>query len=162
MPLDSIAVVAGELVVEVVVSLTHGDESGNDVITRTVAVVERLVSEVVGERVDAEGGLLNDEDAENTGVNESTVPITPTKTSNHGGKQEAHEHNNVEVVLVLPNDNGVLVEIRNVGTSDTLGVLLHDHPAEMRVQKSLANGIGILVGVGVSVVSAMIARPPTD
>lgn len=67
-PLDGIAVVTGEFVVEVVVSLTKGDKGGDDVVTRAVAVVEWLVTEPVSQGVDAEGGLLNEEDAQNTGI----------------------------------------------------------------------------------------------
>lgn len=63
---------------------------------------------------------------------------------------------------MLPDDNRVLVEIGDVGTADTLGVLLHDHPAEMRVQEALADGIWVLVGIGVSVVSTVVPRPPSD
>ena len=60
-PLDGVAVIRGELVVEVVVSFTKGDEGGDDVVTGRVAVIERLLAEPVGKRVDAEGGLLNKE-----------------------------------------------------------------------------------------------------
>src|SRR5690606_45760 len=51
-PLNSIAIVAWEFVMEVVVTLTKSDEGGDDVISWGVAVVEWLVSEPVGERVD--------------------------------------------------------------------------------------------------------------
>ena len=61
-PLDGVAVVRGELVVEVVVALAEGGDGGDDVVAGRVAVVEGLVAEPVGERVDAEGGLLDDED----------------------------------------------------------------------------------------------------
>jgi hypothetical protein len=36
-------------------------------------------------------------------------------------------------VLVLPDNNGIIVEIRDVGAADALRVLLHDHPADVRV-----------------------------
>lgn len=84
-PFDSVTVVRGELVVEVVVALAEGHESGDDVITGRVAVVERLVTEPVSQGVDAEGGLLDKADSENASVNESTNPVTPTKTTNKGG-----------------------------------------------------------------------------
>jgi hypothetical protein len=63
---------------------------------------------------------------------------------------------------VLPDNDGVLVEIGDVGTADALGVLLHDHPAKMAVQKTLANAVGVLVGVGVAVVGAVVTAPPAD
>jgi hypothetical protein len=63
---------------------------------------------------------------------------------------------------VLPDDDRVLVEVRDVSASDPLGILLHDHPTEVGVEQSLADGVGVLVGVGVSVVSTMVSRPPAD
>jgi hypothetical protein len=32
---------------------------------------------------------------------------------------------------MLPDDDGVIVEVGDVGTADALWVLLHDHPSEM-------------------------------
>jgi len=65
-------------------------------------------------------------------------------------------------VLVLPDDDGVFVQVGDVGTADALGVLLHDHPAQMAVEKSLANAVRVLVGVGVAVVGTVVTAPPAD
>jgi hypothetical protein len=65
-------------------------------------------------------------------------------------------------VTVLPDDDGVLVQIGDVGTANTLGVLLHDHPAKVRVPETLTNGVGVLLGVGITVVSTVAASPPAD
>jgi hypothetical protein len=43
--------------VEVVVTFSNGAQSGDEVVTRSVLVVERLVTEPMGKRVDAEGRL---------------------------------------------------------------------------------------------------------
>jgi hypothetical protein len=161
-PLDSVAVVGGELVVEVVVALAESDERGDDVVSRRVAVVEGLVTEPMGKRVDAEGSLLDEEDAEDTGVDEATFPVVPEETSDSRGEDQTHEDDNLDVVLVLPDDDGVLVQVGDVGAADALGVLLHDHPAEMAVEKSLANAVWVLVGVGVAVVGAVVTAPPAD
>ena len=45
-------------------------------------------------------------------------------------------------------------------TADALGVLFHQHPAKVRIEQALANAVRILVCVGITVMSAMIARPP--
>ena len=74
---DGVAVVGGEFVVEVVVSFAKCDESGDDVISRRVAVVEWLVTEPMCEGVDTECGLLDEEDAENACVDEAAEPVTP-------------------------------------------------------------------------------------
>lgn len=148
--------------VEVVVSLAEGDESGDDVVTRGVAVVERLVTKPVGERVDAESSLLDEADTEDTGINEAAEPVIPAKAADNGGQEESESDNTLEEVGVLPDDDGVLVEVGDVGTAGALGVLLHDHPAEVRVEETLADRVGILFGVGIAVVSTVTARPPAD
>jgi hypothetical protein len=112
--------------------------------------------------VDTESGLLDEEDAENAGVDKASEPVTPTKTSDKSRENETHEEDDLEVVLVLPHDNGVVVEVRDVGATNALGVLLHEHPAEVRVEKTLPDAVGVLVGVGVAVVSAVVASPPSD
>jgi len=79
-PLNSVAVVGRKLVVEVVVTLAKSHESSDHVITGRVAVVEGLVAEPMGKRVDAEGGLLHEEDAEDTSVDEPALPVIPEQT----------------------------------------------------------------------------------
>ena len=162
MPLDSVTVVGGELVVEVVVALTESDKGGDDVVPGAVAVVEGLVAEPVGKGVDAEGSLLDEENAEDTGVDEATLPVVPEETSDSRREDQTHEDDDLDVVLVLPNDDGVLVQVGDVGAADALGVLLHDHPAKMAVEKTLADAVGVLVGVGVAVVGTVVAAPPAD
>lgn len=147
---------------KVVVSFAEGDESSDDVVSWRVAVVEGLVTEPMRKGVDTEGGLLDEEDAENTSVDEAAEPVTPAETGNDGGEDETHEDDGLQVVAVLPDHHGVVVEVRDVGSADTLGVLLHEHPTEVRVEETLADGIGVLVGVGVSVVSTVVSRPPSD
>ena len=125
MPFDGVAVVGGKLVVEVVVAFAEGDEGGDDVVAGGVAVVEWLVAEPVGEGVDAEGGLLYEKDAEDAGVDEAAEPVLPEKAGHEGGEDEAHEDDYFEVVFVLPDDDGVLVEIGDVGSADPFRALLH-------------------------------------
>jgi len=161
-PLDGIAVVAGELVVEVVVALSEGDERRDDVVAGRVAVVEGLVTEPVSERVDAEGGLLDEEDTQDAGIDEAAEPVAPSEAGNDSGEDDTHEDDDPEVVLVLPDDDGIAVQVRDVGASDLLGVLLHHHPADVRVHKTLADRVRVLLGVGVSVVGAVVPGPPAD
>ena len=161
-PLDGVAVVGGELVVEVVVALAESDKSSDDVVTGAVAVIERLVTEPVGKRVDTESGLLDEEDAEDASVDEASEPVTPAETSHESREDEAHKEDDLEIVLVLPDNNGVIVEIGDVGAANSLGVLLHEHPAEVGVEQTLPDTVGVLVGVGVAVVSAVVAGPPSD
>ena len=116
----------------------------------------------MGQRVDAESGLLDEEDTQDTSVDETTPPVTPAKTGHEHGNNQTHGENDLEVVAVLPDDNRVFVEIGDIGAADTLGVLLHDHPSQVRVEQTLADGVGVLVGIGITVVSPVITRPPAD
>jgi hypothetical protein len=92
----------------------------------------------------------------------SAYPVTPAQSANKSRENNTHEEDTLQVVLVLPDDNGVLVQIGNVGAADTLGVLLHHHPSEMRVEQALANRVGVLVGISVAVVATMSSTPPTS
>lgn len=154
-PNDGVSVIGWELVVEIVVSFAKGDESGNDVVSGAVAVVEGLFAEPMGEAVDAECGLLNNKDAQNSSVDEAAQPITPAKAGNESGKDESHENDALHEVPVLPNNNGIFIQVGNVGTADSLRVLLHDHPANVAVKKALPNGVRILFSVGISVMSTV-------
>ena len=161
-PFDGVAVVGGELVVEVVVAFAEGDERGDDVVAGRVAVVEGLVAEPVGEGIHAEGGLLHEEDAEDAAVDEAAEPVAPEEAAHEHGEDEAHEEDYLEVILVLPDDDGVLVEVGDVGSADSFRVLLHQHPAEVGVEETFADGVGVLVGVGVTVVSSVVSSPPSN
>lgn len=90
-PLDGVAVVGGELVVEVVVTLTEGDEGGDDVVAGRVAVVEGLVTEPVGEGVDAKGGLLDEPDTEDAAVDEAAEEVAPEEAAEERGEDEGGE-----------------------------------------------------------------------
>lgn len=111
----------------------------------------------MSKRVDAEGGLLDEEDAEDTGVDETSHPVTPTKTSDQAWEDQAHEEDGLEVVSVLPDNDWVVVEVRDIGTTNTLWVLLHEHPSEVRVEETFADGVWVLVGIGVSVVCSVVS-----
>jgi len=121
-----------------------------------------LVAEPVSKRVDTECSLLDEEDTEDTSVDESTLPITPAEAADKHREDKTHDGNAKEIVLVLPSDDSILVEVRDVGTANALGVLLHEHPAEVRVEEALADTVGVLFGVGVTVVSTVVSGPPSD
>lgn len=93
----------------------------------------------MSKRVDTEGSLLNEKDTEDACVDESTPPVTPTKASDKHREDQTREEHNLEIVLVLPDDDWVFIEIRDVGSANPLRVLLHQHPTEVGVQQALAN-----------------------
>lgn len=146
---------------EVVIAFSESNESSHDVITRRIAIVKGLVTQPMGKRVDTECGLLDEEDAEDASVDETAEIIAPSETTDNGWENQAHEENDLEVVLVLPNDDWVFIEIRDICASNSLRVLLHEHPAEMGIEKAFADGVWVLLCVGVSMVSTVVSRPPS-
>ena len=147
---------------EVVVALAECDKCSDDVVTRRVAVIEWLVTEPVSQGIDAESGLLDEEDSENASVDETAPPVTPAETGDKRGEDQAHKEDNLEIVLVLPDDDWIFIEVGDVCSANSLRVLLHQHPAKVRVQQALANRVGILFCVGVAMVSSMVPSPPPD
>jgi hypothetical protein len=149
-------------VVVVVVSFAESDECGDDVVSWRVSVIEGLVAEVMGKGVDAECGMVDKDESADTGVKESPSPVTPTKTSNDSGEEEAHGEDNDSVILVLHADEGIRIEIRDIGTANTFGVLFEDHPTEMSVHQAFSDRVWIFLCVGVTMMSAMVSRPPSN
>ena len=75
------------------VTLTEGDEGGDNVVARAVSVVKRLIAKPVGQAVDTECRLLDEEDPENPGVDEASQPVVPAKPTDHGRQNQSHrEH----------------------------------------------------------------------
>jgi hypothetical protein len=126
--------------VKVVVTFAESHESGKDVIARRVAVVEWLIAEPVSQRIDAKCGLLHKENPEDSGVDESALPVTPAETTGEQWEDQAHEDDDFDVVAMLPDDDRVIIEIRDVGAPNALWVLFDDHPAKVRVEEALPDG----------------------
>lgn len=113
----------------------------------------------MSETVHTEGGLLDEEDTEDAGIDKAAEVIVPSETSNKAREDQAHECNNLEVMTMLENHDWVFIEIGDISPSDALWVLLHEHPSEVRVEQSFPDTIRILVGVGVTMMSAMVSSP---
>ena len=87
-------------------------------------VVEWLIAKVVSEAVDGERALLNRHDTDNTSVDESTPPVPPAKPSDQGREDPGEEYRYRGIVLVLPDDEGVVGEVGDVGAAMLLVVLV--------------------------------------
>ena len=120
-PFNGIAIVGREFMVEVMVAFAKGDKSSDNMVTRAVTIVERLVTEPVRQGINTESGLLDEEDAKNAGIDEAAAPIGPTKTADEHGKDQSHEEDDFQIILVLPDYDGVLIEVGDVGLSRSQG-----------------------------------------
>jgi hypothetical protein len=67
-----------------------------------------------------------------------------------------------QVVHMLPNNKRVLIQIGNIRPADTLRVLLHDEPANVRIDETLPDRVRVLDRVRVPMMRAVALRPPTD
>lgn len=67
---------------------------------------------------------------------ETTLPVSPTQSSDHSGQDDTHTEQAHEVVLVLPSNNLVTGQVRDVGYSD-LSSGLDNHPSYVRPPETL-------------------------
>ena len=161
-PINRVPVVRWELMVEIMVALAQCEKGSDYVITGAIAVVEWLIAQVVSNTVHAECSLLHEEGTEDAAIDKAAAVIVPEETTDNAGKDEARKNDDGEIVLMLPDHYRVLVKIGDIGTTNSLRVLLHDHPAEVRVEQALADGVRVLVGIGVAVMGTMVSSPPAD
>lgn len=121
------------LVVEVVVSLAETEERRDPMVAGRAPVVEGLVAKVMSEAVDGEGALLNGDDAEDASVDEPALPIPPAEPRYQGRHDPGEEYRYRGIVLVLPDDEGVIREVGDVGATVLLVVLVEEEPAHVCV-----------------------------
>jgi len=178
-PLDGIAVVHWELVMEIMVTLSEGDKRGEHVIARSVLIVEGSLTKPMSERVDTEGRLgtkvsvlfwlqsarwthvVDKEQTSERRIEITATPIAPEVTRNDGRNDNAHQEDEPEEIVMLPTDDGVAGEIGDI--SDTgLATGMEDHPTNMGPDEPVMGTIGIEVGVSVTMMSTVTARPPLD
>ena len=105
--------------------------------------------------------MVNKHQSSGTGEKESSSPISPSESGDGHREEESHGDDEREIPLVLPDDDLVLGEIRNIGDSG-FSSRLEDHPSDVRPEETLVRGVGIEIGVGVSVMRSMSSRPPLD
>jgi len=166
-----------------VVSLSDGDQGGNEVVTRSVLVIESVLSEPMSQRVDTEGGLqgqvedcqttaerrriiyythvVHEQQPSSSGKEETSLPVTPTETSNTHGEEQSHDQKQRQIVVVLPPDNLGSSQVGDIGDAD-LGSRLEDHPTDVSPPEPFVGRVRVEVGVGVTVVSSVASGPPFD
>lgn len=116
----------------------------------------------MGKRVDTEGGLLDEQKSENASIHQTTLPITPTQASDDHWEYHTEEQNDLSVVSVLPDNDRVFVQVRDLRSAFVLRVLIQDHPHEVCIPSPLHHTIWVLGCVGPSVMRSVLAAPPSD
>jgi hypothetical protein len=66
--------------------------------------------------------LLDKKDTKNASIDKSADPVVP-EDARHGGREdETHHQCYFDVVAVLPDNDSILIQIRDVSSTDPLGV----------------------------------------
>jgi len=164
---------------EVMVTLSESYKRGEHVIARSVLIVEGSVTKPVSERVDTEGRLgtkseskcsywsvkqthvVDKEQTSECRIEVAATPIAPEVTGNDGRDGNTHQEKDPDKPFVLPTDDRVAVEIRDISNT-RLATGLEDHPTDVRPEEPVVGTIGIEVGVSVTMMSTVAAGPPLD
>lgn len=80
-------------------------------ITGRVPVVEWLISQPVSQGIDAECSLLDEKDAQNAGVDETSEIVSPSEACHEAWEYHPHKHKHFEVISMLPDDNRIFIEV---------------------------------------------------
>ncbi len=159
-PVNTVAIVVFEQVVEVVVPLAEGEEGQDAVVPGAVAIGEGLAAPDVGQGVDEEGGVVGHHHAQHSRQQQHAeqIPVDEPqyqRNADVGGKGQR------QIVPVLEGDDGVVLQIPHIGVV-VIGVALvfPQHPADVGEPESAARAVGILVVVvHVAMVATVIGRP---
>lgn len=92
-------------------------------ISRAIGITD-LIAKPVGKGIDTESGLLDEEESQDTCIDQTAFPITPTQSSDYHWEKHSENKNEFTIVVVLPHDDGVLVQVGNICPATILGVLL--------------------------------------
>lgn len=121
-----------------------------------------LISKPMGQRVDTECCLLNEKEPQDAGEDQTTLPVAPTQAGNNHREQHSKYQNDEPIVFVLPDNYGVLIEVRNVCPTALLRVLLQSHPHKVRIPNTFPDTVWVLDRIRPSVVGAMLGTPPSN
>lgn len=161
-PPDAIAVIIGVGMVEIVVSLPIGQQTHQHASCSGDGGIILALSNQVGQAVYAKGGVPDEESG-----HESAIEEGPQEVQGLGlvrkekeGTEESREDNpegegEGDVVFVLEANHPISREIRGVNQLHPLVVGLHEDPAHVGKEKSLLDGVGIILGVGEAMVNAV-------
>lgn len=159
---NGLTVVAGEFVVEVVIPLSHCHECGEHMVPGCSAVIKWLLADPMRKTVHTERGLLDEARPHDAGIYKATPPVSPAQARNQHRESPCREQQELAVVLVLEDNNGVAVKIGDISAALDLGVVVQHHPADMREDKASERIIWIFLCVGPAMMGTVISTPPSD
>lgn len=144
---------------EVVVAFAHGEQVGPDVIDGCNVFVVIFIAGIVSKRVDEEGAVKENGNANDTADPEAAQKITPTEAANEGREEEAAGKGKKAIIVVEEHDNAIGSQIRNVDLRHFFRSMLLNGPALVTPPKALRRIVWIFRRVHISMVRTMISRP---
>lgn len=105
--------------------------------------------------------MVNEHQSNSTSVEITAFPIAPEQTCNDSRDNEGRDQHDVQIVSVLPAGDVVLLQITDIRNTRFASRFQHN-PTNVGVQQSFVGVIGVKIGVGISVVSAVTSRPPSN
>lgn len=103
--------------------------------------------------------MVDDSQAQGRGVVQATSPVTPEVTGDDDGEDEGEPGEDLEVVAVLEHHELVGLEVADVRRPGP-DLLPEEDPAHVRPPEPIVRAVRVQLGVGVAVMSAVLARPP--
>ena len=154
-PVESLARAALVGMMIVVPALAHGDDGEKPIVAGIVAGDVAPLADEMGERIDAEGPVIDGDRAPEEADDEARPA--------GDGEAEDGEHESRDLfVAVEPHQLGEFGEIRDPIDVHRL-LAAGEDPADMAVDEArLARRMDVEFGVGMEVVVAMVGRPPQD
>ncbi len=144
---------------EVVVALAVGQDGEPAVVARAVLVAVRLPAKGMRCRIDQEGQVVTDDQAQHAREQEHApqVAVQPAERERH---QEIEPDCEDVVVLVLERDDRVALQVPDIAEVRLAARIAAQHPADVREPEAAARRIGIAVVVVHELVMVAVARGP--
>lgn len=153
-PLDRISIIHGELMMEIMITFSDGDQGRNKMILGTVLVVEWRIPEIMRKRIDAEGAVVHETHPYRTRIYISSSPVSPPQPRDQRRHTKAHNYHQPNISSVLPPNNVVPVEVTDVGRTGPDAWLEYD-PTNVSPDESSLNIVGVEVSVRVAMMRTM-------
>ena len=156
----AVAVVVLKLVVKIVIALAEGEDGHEKAVAGRDFAGIRTLADPMAERVNAKCHVVNDHHAGHAGDEESSKrgDGSAIKPTNERGQAEAHNKSDGDIVFVLPPGELVFLQIAHPGER-RFRPLAEEQPADVGVEKSFVDVVGILVVVNMFMVATVVRRP---
>lgn len=163
-PQQAVTIVIWELVVEVMETFAPSPERDKDAVTWRTLITVSGVTPVVRQTVDEESKLLNEHGLSEACNEQATEPVTPAKTSDQRGHDQAEEDGKRRVVAVLELQQRIGLQVTNVSLDNLVelrapSITPPEHPANVRVEETTLGIVRIFDRVRESVVNSVVVTP---